>query len=359
MNVLILTDEYYPYHIGGAGVVASQINQALGARNIKCRINCSNPKNGQLKKIFNVIWPVWALFVYLFSLFQKNDIIIVNDLRSAYILGLIGNKKILSKCVYIIHGTEVDIVFRSRSKKNSLILLPLFYSNFLKHCKKVIYVSQYVASRVADEFQNRKIKPKCEVVSYAGLNADMQDLVKNIIELSAQKIFPIRLVSFSRLEKRKGYLDMVAIFETLIKSGHDLTWDIYGKGSLENEIANMINDKKLSNRVRMMGKLERNMLSNNIEPNSYDAYWLLPNKPEAFGLTFIESAAAGVPTFGPDKYGVTEAICENQSGFFYKNNEKFISDLVNIKKNKREFMMSCKRWASKFNVESFINDILN
>lgn len=359
MNVLILTDEYYPYHIGGAGVVASQTVQALDAKNIKCKVKCANPKNRYLQKIFNAIWPFWALLNYLFSLFKKNDIIIVNDLRSAYILGLIGNKRLLNKCVYIIHGTEIDIVFRSRSRKNSLILLPLFYGIFLKRCKKVIYVSQYVASRTHNELQNRKIKPKSEIVSYAGLNAGMQNLVKNIIELHAENTYSIRLVSFSRLEKRKGYLDMISIFEALINSGCDLTWDIYGKGSLENEIVKIIKDKKLDNRIHMMGKLDRNMLSNKIDPNSYDAYWLLPNQPEAFGLTFIESAAAGIPTFGPEKYGITEAICENQSGFFYKDNEKFIRDLILIKNNKREFMMSCKRWASKFNTNSFINDIID
>ena len=44
MKVLILTDELYPYHIGGAGVVASQTAQTLIGRNIPCTIMCSNPR---------------------------------------------------------------------------------------------------------------------------------------------------------------------------------------------------------------------------------------------------------------------------------------------------------------------------
>lgn len=359
MNVLILTDERYPYHIGGAGVVASQTAQALIGKNIHCSINCSNPKNRFLRKIYNALWPIWALFVYSFSLIKKNDLIVVNDLRSAYILGMIGCKKILNKTVYIIHGTEIDIVYRARSKKNTLIFLPFFYSRFLRSCNKIVYVSHYVASRTQDELFQRKIVPRNELVSYAGLNAAMQNLALHLTTLATDKYEPIRLVSFSRLEKRKGYLEMISIFESLVKKGNDLVWDIYGKGSLENDINNLLKEKKLDTRVRMMGKLDRDSLSNHINPNSYDAYWLLPNEPEAFGLTFIESSAAGLPVIGPKKYGIEEAICENQSGFFYEDPKQLMCNLIQIKNHKFDFMVSCKKWATRFSADNFINDILN
>jgi len=284
---------------------------------------------------------------------------LVNDLRSAYILGIIGTNNIFKKVVYIIHGTEIDIVYKKRSKKNSLILLSYFYGRFLCRCEKVIFVSEYVSSRTQKELQQQGIKLKKEVVSYAGLNADMLNYaLQNRIFLT-EKSSVIRLVSFSRLEKRKGYLEMISIFETMLKMGANITWDIYGTGRLESRLLKEIKDKGLGNRVRIMGKIDRDNIALHINPNTYDAYWLLPIEPEAFGLTFIESAAIGLPAIGPKKYGITEAIRNNESGFFYENPDKLVSDLVKVKNNKRYYMATCKTWALQFRVDKFIDDILN
>ncbi|MBE4990216.1 glycosyltransferase, partial [Enterobacter cloacae complex sp. P18RS] len=203
------------------------------------------------------------------------------------------------------------------------------------------------------------IKLKKEVVSYAGLNADMLNYaLQNRIFLT-EKSSVIRLVSFSRLEKRKGYLEMISIFETMLKMGANITWDIYGTGRLESRLLKEIKDKGLGNRVRIMGKIDRDNIALHINPNTYDAYWLLPIEPEAFGLTFIESAAIGLPAIGPKKYGITEAIRNNESGFFYENPDKLVSDLVKVKNNKRYYMATCKTWALQFRVDKFIDDILN
>ncbi|MCE2009747.1 glycosyltransferase family 4 protein [Enterobacter sp. 22146] len=360
MKVLILTDELYPYHIGGAGVVASQTAQTLIGRNIPCTIMCSNPKKTLLRKLYNILWPFWGAFTFIFSLIKNdNDVILVNDLRSAYILGVIGTKKILNKVVYIVHGTEIDIVYKKRSKKNSLILISFFYSRFLSRCKKVIFVSQYVASRTQNELGQQGIKLKKEVVSYAGLNADMLDFAMQIPVLNTKDVSTIRLVSFSRLERRKGYLTMMTIFEAMLERGADLIWDIYGTGRLESDIVKEIKDKGLEKRIRIKGMIDRGSITSHINPTNYDAYWLLPIEPEAFGLTFIESAAIGLPAIGPMKYGITEAIGNNVSGFFYEDPEKLVSDLEKIKANKEYYMITCKNWALKFKASNFIDDILN
>lgn len=358
-KVQILTDELYPYHIGGAGVVASQTAQTLSDRNILCKIKCSNPKNALLRKIYNVIWPLWGMLSFIFTLIKKNDLVLVNDLRSAYILGVIGNKRIFNKAVYIFHGTEIDIVYKKRSKKNSLILISFFYSRFLRNCKKVIFVSDYVASRTQNELHRHGIKLKKPVISYAGLNAKMINLAMEIPVVNTEQFSTIRLVSFSRLERRKGYLKMISIFESMLINGGDLIWDIYGTGRLESDILQEIKNRGLENRIRLMGKIDRDKITLQVNPDIYDAYWLLPIEPEAFGLTFIESAAIGLPAIGPMKYGITEAINNTESGFFYDNPQKLLSDLLKVKNNKEYFMVASKKWALKFNANKFIDDILH
>lgn len=359
MKILLLTDEYYPNHIGGAGVVASQIITTLQERNIECILTCSNPKNKYLRKLYTVTWPLWSLAMTLISLLRMPDKIIVNDLRSAYILGLIGTRKVLDKAVYVFHGTEIDIVYKSRSTKNSLICLSFFYSKFLRSCGKVIYVSNYVSNRVQEELNLRSIYVKNQCVSYAGLNSQMRSIAMSVFTSESEETDTFRLVSFSRLEKRKGYLEMISIFETLIQSGIKLTWDIYGQGSLHSTIVSIIKERKLGSYIRVLGKIDRHKIINEINPDNYDAYWLLPNEPEAFGLTFIECSAVGLPVIGPKKYGIEEAISEKNSGFFYTSAAQFISDLMNIKNNKHKFITSCKHWASRFDADNFIKDVLS
>lgn len=38
----------------------------------------------------------------------------------------------------------------------------------------------------------------------------------------------------------------------------------------------------------------------------FDLFWLLPNKPEAFGLVYIEASMVGVPALGIKIYGIIE-----------------------------------------------------
>ncbi|HFU3051596.1 TPA: glycosyltransferase family 4 protein, partial [Escherichia coli] len=316
MNILILSDEYYPYHIGGAGVVVSQIEKILLSKGEKYQIICSKPKNKLLCEIYKLTWPLWYFYALVLITFKRYDRIIVNDVRSAYILGLFGRIATLKKCVYLVHGTEVDIVFKSRSLKNSFILFPFFYKRFIKKIKKIVFVSKFVASRTNKELLRNNITPNKQCVCYAGLGPEIYHLAAtDDLYLEDENIDQIRLVSFSRLEKRKGYMEMIEIFNALIKKGHSIHWDIYGDGSLKYDILKKIKQLELDNDIILLGKIDRNNLYKYINPNKYDAYWLLPNEPEAFGLTYIESSAMGLPVFGPKKYGIEEAIKENENGF--------------------------------------------
>lgn len=359
MNILILSDEYYPYHIGGAGVVVSQTEKILSSKGIKYKIICSRPKNKLFCKIYKFTWPLWYFYALVLIAFKRYDRVIVNDVRSAYILGLFGTIGTLKKCVYLVHGTEVDIVFKSRSLKNSLILFPFFYKRFVKKIKKIVFVSDFVASRTNKELLKNNITPNKQCVCYAGLDPDIYNLAAtDNLYLEDKYIDQIRLVSFSRLEKRKGYMEMIEIFNSVIKNGHSIYWDIYGDGSLKYDISKKIKQLGLESNIKLLGKIDRNNLSEYINPNNYDAYWLLPIEPEAFGLTYIESSAMGLPVFGPKKYGIEEAIKENENGFFFENNKKFIRDLNEIKINKIKYMKSSKQWALRFNVEKFVNELI-
>ncbi|MFP1454297.1 hypothetical protein ACLB1O_06135 [Escherichia coli] len=99
---MILSDEYYPYHIGGAGVVVSQIEKILLSKGEKYQIICSKPKNKLLCEIYKLTWPLWYFYALVLITFKRYDRIIVNDVRSAYILGLFGReyRNIKKMCLF-------------------------------------------------------------------------------------------------------------------------------------------------------------------------------------------------------------------------------------------------------------------
>lgn len=151
---------------------------------------------------------------------------------------------------------------------------------------------------------------------------------------------------------------MLALFSTIIERGVKISWDIYGYGNLRSELEKKITKMKLNEYINLLGPIDRNTIAEVINPQSYDAYWLLPVEPEAFGLTYIECSAVGIPVIGPQKYGIQEAICEGMNGFFFKNTEKMVEDLLIIKNNKCGFIKSCKSWALKFDSNNFVDQVI-
>lgn len=366
MKILILTDELSPHHIGGAGVVAKQICNELSENGLTYDLFCSRPivLNCFYQKLYAVLWPFFYFKMFILLMKEKYNHIIVNDLRSAYFCGLFLSKKSLSKCIYIVHGTEAEIVYSHRSYKNEILLLHVFYTTFLRLTKKIVFVSKFTFENFVNKLGDCiEINNKSEI-SYAGLDAEYFRTVNlienekhnNQNEISGNKV---KLVSFSRIEPRKGYYDMYSIFKSLLVGGVDVTWHIYGGGSLLSEFKEKVNDDNLSNYISFFGPKDRLEIARIIIEYDYDIFWLLPNKPEAFGLTYIESAALGLPCIGPKLYGIQEAISCEESGFFYSDHHAMIEDIFKVKCNKPYYKKKCKEWALNFQSSSFVSSLLN
>ncbi|MBD8167374.1 glycosyltransferase family 4 protein [Erwinia persicina] len=364
MKILIITDEFYPYHLGGAGVVAQQIYEESLSQGYECDVLCSNPKFRILRKIYNAVWPFFYLKLILKTALNRYDKIIVNDLRSAYILSLLGLKHIIQKSVYVIHGTEVDIVFNNCSNKNKFIKLPRYYSCFLKQVPKVVFVSDYVKNRNLTALKKEGIFLNKYVVKYAGLSSALLLSARKKVNSLVNYNFSderelIRIVSFSRIEKRKGYLEMLNIFKEIDEKMSFVRWDIFGEGSFKAELDELISSSGLRKIITLHEKIDRKMIFETINPSYYDVFWLLPNEPEAFGLTYLESSAVGVPVIGPNKYGIKEAINQNVNGFFYDDVNAMLDSLLYIKNNKYKLMNSSAEWAISFSSKDFFSELIN
>ncbi|WP_318837138.1 MULTISPECIES: glycosyltransferase family 4 protein [unclassified Providencia] len=343
-KVLIISDEFPPI-IGGAGIVAEQLHNDLIelGHDVDIFIPC-------LKQslFFKKFWPFF--YFKLINKISSYDKVIVNDIRSAYFTSLLRWVN-FTKFVYIIHGTEYDIAYNP-SIKNKLILLPYFYNYFLRKCGRIISVSSFTKNTFIENSNIReKIKNKI-IVSYAG--------VKNNIGISGKYIEKrnddfFKLVSVSRLEERKGYYEMLDIFSALVKKIPNIQWFIYGNGTIKEKLVKKVHDMNLSSKIFFMNTCDRKEIySKEFYQHNFDLFWLLPNKPEAFGLVYIEAASIGVPVLGIEKYGIKESV----NGLFFSTTNELINLILDIKINKEKYIKESIKFSKKFDSKFFANSIL-
>ena len=62
-----------------------------------------------------------------------------------------------------------------------------------------------------------------------------------------------RAIVVSRLEEKKGYLDLIAAFSVIANDFPQWTIDIYGHGSLKNTLINQIKKHRLESKVFLKG----------------------------------------------------------------------------------------------------------
>lgn len=346
-KILIITDEYPPI-IGGASIVAKQLKDDLVKLNQDVSVFVPSIKQSIFFKLF------WVLFYLpLVRKISSYDKIVINDIRSAYFLSLLSllRKVNFKKVVYIIHGTEYDIAYNP-SIKNKLILLPYFYNLFLVKCHKIISVSLFTKNIfIKNSNISEKIKDKI-IVSYAGVKNNLG--IKNKYITNRNDDF-FKLVSVSRLEERKGYYEMLDIFSALAKKNHNLQWFIYGNGTIRDKLIAKVHDMNLSNNVFFMNTYDRNEIyAKEFYQYNFDLFWLLPNKPEAFGLVYIEAASVGVPVLGVDKFGIKESV----DGLYFSNSSQLINLIIDIKKNKEKYIKKSITFSKKFDSKLFAYSIL-
>lgn len=114
------------------------------------------------------------------------------------------------------------------------------------------------------------------------------------------------VLTVRRLARRMGIEDLIDSFRQVRHAVPDAMLVIVGGGALKDELAKRIADRGLQDHVRMLGRIEDDML-----PLAYRAadVSVVPTVAlEGFGLTTIESLAAGTPVLVTPVGGLPEAV---------------------------------------------------
>ncbi|MGB9898579.1 glycosyltransferase family 4 protein, partial [Thermanaerothrix sp.] len=166
----------------------------------------------------------------------------------------------------------------------------------------------------------RVIPPGLEVAEYRVMLSDVERrfwLNSWGIYSPEQKI----LLTAGRLVPRKGVARFVSeALPLLMAQRQDWVYLIAGDGPERPKIEQAISNHRLSQQVRLLGKIEEQALK--------AAYALadvfvmpnvpIPGDPEGFGIVLIEARASGVPVVASDLEGIREAVGNEEDGTLVK-----------------------------------------
>jgi glycosyltransferase involved in cell wall biosynthesis len=119
----------------------------------------------------------------------------------------------------------------------------------------------------------------------------------------------IRCLAVSRLVERKGLGDLIRAFATLERGRYEL--EIVGGGADERVLRAMVADLGLDDLIHFAGPLDR--VRTAARYRDADIF-TLPSWEEAFGNSFAEALASGLPVIGTSVGGVPELVEHGRNG---------------------------------------------
>ena len=134
---------------------------------------------------------------------------------------------------------------------------------------------------------------------------------------------PTKIVSVGRLNDQKNYKLAIEAFEIIYQKYSNFEYFIYGAGSLEAELKELIKSKKLENNIHIMGfEKDRNKIYGDKD------IFLMTSKFEGMPNALAEAMCMGIPAISTDcDFGPRDLIMNDDMGILLKDYE--VETLVN------------------------------
>lgn len=118
-------------------------------------------------------------------------------------------------------------------------------------------------------------------------------------------------IAVGRLNYEKGFDYLIEVWEKIYKVFPDWRLDIFGSGSLKEEIQDLIGQKGLSNAITLRGTT-----SEVVKEYQRHSVYVMTSRSEGFPLVLVEAGACGLPAVSFDcPSGPAEIIKHGENGF--------------------------------------------
>ena len=271
------------------------------------------------KNIKNIIKYTYLNIKTLFLKYFKN-IVAIRKINSDYIITTRDFHNIL---VGMFAKKEVIKIATEHNHHNNEIN---YITKIVKSVKKFDYF--VLVSNELKQFYSPLVKPTvCKHIP-------------NVIEKSSEKpnkLGNFNLISIGRIEKVKGFDDLILIMEQLVKINKKYHLDLIGDGTEFENIKKLINEKKLEKNITMHGFLSHEQINKVIKDESL---YVMTSHSESFGIVLIEAMSYGIPCVAFDSAsGGVEVIKDKKliiKDRKIKKMVKTIDELLNDKKRLKQ-----------------------
>lgn len=292
---------------------------------------------------------------------KKNIIKIIKEcLKSIKILFL--RKSTMKKYIkntnadFIISTRYIYNILLSKYGKNNTVKIGWEHNHYhgnMKYAKKVIKSAKrldylVLVSENLKEFYSKKL-PKVKCV-----------YIPNIIDeipIEKSNLKSKNLVSVGRLSSEKGYMDLLKIYNEIVKKYPDWKLDIIGDGKERDSLEKYIKDNNLQEKVFLHGFQNKNYI-NNILLNS--SIYLMTSFTESFGIVLIEAMSYGIPCIAfSSAEGALELIENDKNGYLIDNRDKDeyiekLEYLINNENIREKMKENCIETSLKFSGENVV-----
>ena len=176
------------------------------------------------------------------------------------------------------------------------------------------------------------------------------------------------LIAIGRLDKVKGFADLITIMDILVDKDSEIKLNIFGDGPEKESLQELIKEKHLEKNIKLWGFKKYTFIKDYLKSSSL---YLMTSFEESFGLVVIEAMSYGIPCIAFDSAkGVLDVINED-NGYLIKNRniEEYSNTILKYlnlsNKEKKLLANNARNIASKYSFDNvrrkylkFINDIL-
>lgn len=215
--------------------------------------------------------------------------------------------------------------------------------NKLKNIDYIMPVSKYLYDQYKDKV-NIKMKFIPLSLNYFPKNNEIS------------KVDNKNLIAIGRLDKIKGFVDLIKIMQIIVRQDNSVHLDIFGDGLEKEELIKLIKDYKLEENIKLWGFKNQTFIKKYLQNSSL---YLMTSFEESFGLVVIEAMSYGIPCIAFDSAkGVLDVIKNNENGFIIngRNNKEYASKVLEYVdmsvKNRKRLSENARLASEKYKHEN-------
>ena len=304
-----------------------------------------------------------------FTIQRVGGVKLLRKYRKAYLVNEFIKKNKNIKGIIADHWKSLELIKTSKKK------ICLIHSKEINHDKgsfsnkRVLKVLNNIDHVVSNSKYTKDLAISCGVNSniITVINPGVypiKEIDKKILDKaeSLLKNKNPRLITVSRLDKRKNHEKIIMALRNLKQIYPNIIYTCIGYGEEENNIKSLVKELNLEEQFLFLKDISQDMKNALVSKSNL---FVMPSiiykkSVEGFGIAFMEAAQYGIPSIGGVDGGASDAIINGKTGLICNGNnlEEIYISINNLVTNKKylEYGKSAKENSKKFEWNKIIHN---